>query len=125
MPITTLQGMLLGAVQFIVGPNSPALEYQSAFVKSDRIVFLQAAVWLVHQISSPLQYLLGYVNKPAVRPPSTASRISTPLHEGDKGKKGNTSSSDFKQDFATLFTATGPNKPPSSLIFSSSEYKNL
>ncbi len=74
-PIIDLRGNVLGCLQLLVGTRSPRLK-ESDDPNDFRMLFPQAAEWFTHQIAPPLKYILSYLDRPAMRPVSTPSKIS-------------------------------------------------
>jgi hypothetical protein len=70
VPIMTLFGTVIGAIQMVVGPNSPPMTPSTSgdpHNSKRTIGFPQAAQWLAHQFASPLQYLMTFIGKPPLR----------------------------------------------------------
>lgn len=75
VPIMDLHGNVLGCIQLLIGNRSPRLK-QSDDPNDFRLLFPQAAEWLTHQLAPPLRYILSYLDRPALRPASTPSRLT-------------------------------------------------
>jgi hypothetical protein len=73
VPILTAENSVLACLQLVPGPQSPQLEADLDGICQDNvtIAFEQALQWFLHQISSPLEFLLKYAGKPIQRPIST------------------------------------------------------
>ncbi len=78
LPIVDLEGEVMGCLQLVLGAAGPKLEPSRDDTANSAILFMQAALWLVHQLAPPLAYLLATVNKTTTRP-YTPSRISSPV----------------------------------------------
>jgi hypothetical protein len=79
LPVISLTGNILAVIELIHGVNSPAIEANSSdnhANNSDQIDFVQASLWLVHQLTPPLEYLMTHVNKPIKRPAMSPGSIA-------------------------------------------------
>ena len=75
IPVVDLYGAVIACLELVVGPRSPRLKYSDEFKDQQTLLFIPAAQWLVHQISSPLQYMLRSVGSTVRRPVSTPKNI--------------------------------------------------
>lgn len=75
IPVVDLYGAVIACLELVVGPRSPRLKYSDEFKDQHSLLFIPAAQWLVHQISSPLQYMLRSVGSAVRRPLSTPKNI--------------------------------------------------
>jgi len=75
IPVVDLYGAVIACLELVVGPRSPRLKYSDEFKDQQSLLFIPAAQWLVHQISSPLQYMLRSVGSAVRRPLSTPKNI--------------------------------------------------
>lgn len=75
IPVVDLYGAVIACLELVVGPRSPRLKYSDEFKDQQSLLFIPAAQWLVHQISSPLQYMLRSVGSAVRRPVSTPKNI--------------------------------------------------
>lgn len=76
LPVISLAGNIMAVIELIHGANSPVIKANSADSQSnssDQIDFLQASLWLVHQITPPLEYLMSHIDKSIKRPMSPGS----------------------------------------------------
>jgi hypothetical protein len=73
VPVFDLRGNVMAVLELVASPFSPKLKYPGT---RGRILLDQAAQWLAHQLSSPLQHILGFVDGPTTRPYSIPRRYN-------------------------------------------------
>jgi hypothetical protein len=68
VPLITLDGVVLGCIQVVRGPKSPALERTQSTVLTGRVLFDAAAQWTAYMLSPPLEHILKRVGSPCSLP---------------------------------------------------------
>lgn len=75
VPIIDIYGTVTACLQLVPGPTSP--KFRDGLNDDHAVCFEEAAEWLVHQVSTPLSFLMKNVGQSYVVPLSTPKAISS------------------------------------------------